>query len=108
MQSLNTINIAINLLYKDNKKYISITRLKKLLFFIYEELSKSKKLDMYDICFNADVNSIENAILYNSNIFRLCSNEEMIYLNEKQSIEKLVQTYKLDNTICKIIDKFIK
>lgn len=102
----DTRTIIVNLLKEDREIYLSINRLHKLLNFIYLELKEKCKLDEYQISFDINFDAIERTVLYNTNIFVLDIDEEKIYLREPQSIDKLAQQYKVDETVGTIIKDF--
>lgn len=107
MQTLDTRTIIVNLLKEDRKTYLSFKRLQKLLIFIYDELSKTQKIDKYNTCFDVNFDAIERTVLYNNNIFRLELDGEIIYLRETESVEKLAEQFQTDETIIMLINKFI-
>lgn len=98
--------IIVNLLKEDQKDYLSIDRLQKLVNFIYVELSKSKELDKYQISFDINFYSIERTVQYNSDIFELDIDGECLRLRERKSAEDLARKYQADGTIIAIIKKF--
>lgn len=98
--------IIVNLLKEDQKDYLSIDRLQKLVNFIYMELSKLKELDKYQISFDINFYSIERTVQYNSDIFELDIDGECLRLRERKSAEALAEKYRADGTIISIIKKF--
>lgn len=107
MKVIDTKMVIINLLEKDKKMYLSVKRLQKLLMFIYNELSERNALGNYEIVFDISFDSIERTVLYNSRIFDLDLDGDLIYLRER-NINCLVEQYKLDEDIKGIIDKFVQ
>ena len=107
MKVLDTRTVIINLLEKDKKTYLSVKRLQELLIFIYNELSKRKVLNNYEIVFDISFDSIERTVLCNSRIFDLDLDGDLIYLRER-NIDNLVKQYTVDEDVQKIIDKFVK
>lgn len=106
MPILDTRTIIVNLLKVDKETYLSLGRLQKLLFFIYDELIKNNEIDKYNICFNVNFDSIERTILFNNDIFKLDIDGEIIYL--RKSVEELANKFKTDKNIENLIEKFIK
>lgn len=98
--------IIVNLLKEDQKDYLSIDRLLKLVGFLYEELDKREKLDRYQISFDINFYSIERTVQYNSDIFELDIDGEHLRLREKESVEELAERYQVDETIDAIIRDF--
>ncbi len=107
MKVLDTKTVMINLLEKDKKTYLSVKRLQKLLMFIYNELSKQNALSNYEIVFDISFDSIERTVLYNSRIFDLDIDGDLIYLRER-NIADLVKQCDLDDDIKEIIAKFVE
>ena len=106
MRVLDTKTIIVNLLNKDKRAYLSVYRLRKLLFYIYKALGEMKQLCNYDICFDIDFGSIEGTVLYNNHIFELDVEGDIIYVRRNKSAEVLAEQYKTDDIILSIIDKF--
>lgn len=104
--SFDTKTIIVNLLKEDKKTYLSLERLQELLEFIYIELRRQEKLDIYQISFDINFGAIKRTVMYNSNIFSLDIDGENIYLRETQSIEVLAERYRVDDTIQNIIRDF--
>lgn len=104
--SVDAKTIIVNLLKEDQKDYLSIDRLQKLVNFIYVELSKSRKLDKYQISFDINFYSIERTVQYNSDIFELDIDGECLRLRERTSVDSLAEKYQTDDTIISIIKKF--
>lgn len=98
--------IIVNLLKEDQRDYLSINRLQKLVNFIYMELSELKELDKYQISFDINFYSIERTVQYNSDIFELDIDGECLRLRERKSADALAQKYQADSTIISIIRKF--
>lgn len=98
--------IIVNLLKEDQKDYLSIERLQRLLEFIYKELSRQRKLDEYQISFDINFYSIERTVQYNSDIFELDIDGEHLRLRERGLVDALAKRYQLDRTITTIIKEF--
>ena len=107
MTTLDTKTIIVNLLKEDKKTYLSVSRLQKLLVYIYDELSKADALDNYITYFDINFDAIERTVLYNNNIFELDIDGETIYLRKNNTMDFLAQKYQIDNTVRKIINQFI-
>lgn len=106
---LDTKTIVIHIMAKEQKLYLSVMRLKKLLVFIYTELATKNKLNEYDITFDIDTDAIELAILHNYKILDIdIEDRDSIYLRHNNKINELTNLYKLDDTIISIIDKFLQ
>lgn len=108
MIMLDTKTVIVNMLKEDKKTYLSIERLQKLLIYIYDELSKSNELNLYETHFDINFDAIERTVLYNNNIFRLDLCGEIIYLRETSNVGDLIREYSTDEKITKIIADFIK
>lgn len=98
--------IIVNLLKEDQKNYLSIERLQKLVEFIYKELSQKRKLGEYQISFDINFYSIERTVQYNRDIFELDIDGEHLRLRERESADALAEEYKVDDTIISIIRDF--
>ena len=107
MTTLDTKTIIVNLLKEDKKTYLSVSRLQKLLVYIYDELSKEDALDNYITYFDINFDAIERTVLYNNNIFELDIDGETIYLRKNNTTDFLAQKYQIDNTVRRIINQFI-
>lgn len=103
---VDTKTIIVNLLKEDKKDYLSIDRLRKLVDFIYNELSQQKKLNDYQISFDINFHSIERTVQYNNDIFELDIDGENLRLRKKDSAEELAAKYQVDETLINIIKKF--
>lgn len=98
--------IIVNLLKEDQKDYLSIDRLLKLVSFIYDELDKLGKLDSYQISFDINFYSIERTVQCNSDIFKLDIDGEHLRLRKRASVERLAERYRVDDTLVSIIKEF--
>lgn len=98
--------IIVNLLKEDQKDYLSIERLQRLLEFIYSELSRQSKLDEYQISFDINFYSIERTVQYNSDIFVLDIDGEHLWLRKRELVDVLAERYQVDSTITAIIREF--
>ena len=107
MHTIDTKTIIVNLLKEDKKTYLSVRRLQKLLIYIYEELSKTNEIERYQVYFDINFDAIERTVLYNSHIFKLDIDGEIIYLREKESADSLARKYRTDDKIKMIINDFI-
>lgn len=107
-KTIDTRMIIVNLLKEDQKTYISVDRLQRLIIFIYKELAAKHQLKQYQIFFDINFDSIERTVLYNNNIFRLDIDGDMIYLRDVDSMDDLAEKYRADKTIIEIIDEFIQ
>ena len=95
--------IIVNLMREDNKEYLPIPRLRRLVNYIYkrlEEFSNNTRV-IFDVSFDA----IKRAVLYNNNLFELVG--DTIYLKiELSKIENIKD--KIDNNLEKLIRNFSK
>lgn len=105
---LDTKTIAINLMRKDRKNYLSTEKLQSFMDFLYTELSRQNKLKQYEISFNIDIYSIERTVQYNNDIFELDIDKENLRLKKRESADNLAEKYQVDDTIKSIIEKFPK
>lgn len=103
---VDTKTIIVNLLKVDQKTYTSFKRLQELIHFIYLGLKEQCKLKSYQISFDINFDAIERTVLYNSRIFDLDIDGEIIYLRETESVERLALRYQADDTIFRIIQSF--
>lgn len=108
MTTIDTKTIIVNLLKEDKKTYLSVSRLQKLLIYIYDELSKEDVLDNYITYFDINFDAIERTVLYNNNIFELDIDGETIYLRKDNSTDFLAAKYEIDSKVRGIIKKFIQ
>lgn len=106
MANIDTRSIIINLLKEDKKVYLSISRLQKLLMYIYEQLLAEEDLGQYNICFDINFDAIERTVLYNNNIFQLDFEGRMIYLRKTQNIDSLAEKYQTCDKISELIRSF--
>lgn len=104
----DTRTIIVNLLKEDKETYLSISRLHKLLHYIYVELTEKQIIDEYQILFDVSFDSIERTVIYNTNIFSLDIKGEKIYLREPHKIDELARKYKVDDIVGEIIREFIQ
>ena len=108
MANIDTRSIIINLLKEDRKIYLSISRLQKLLMYIYEQLAAEEDLGQYNICFDVNFDAIERTVLYNNNIFQLDFEGKMIYLRKTQNIDSLAEKYQTCDKVTELIKTFCK
>lgn len=102
---IDTRTIIINLLEEDKKFTLNLRRLQKLICFIYDNLSREKLLNNYDILFDINFDSIRRTVLYNNNLFELDFAGNEIRL-KKLKIDDLVKQYPVDSRIKKFINEF--
>ena len=107
MKIIDTKTIIINLLKEDKKTYLSVSRLQKLISYIYDELVNRCKLSNYTTYFDINFDAIERTVLYNNNIFMLDIDGDMIYLREEISMDDLATEYSIDEDFDSIINTFI-
>lgn len=103
---IDTKTIIINLLNEDQKTFTSISRLHKLISFIYNTLTRENKLDNYITFFDLNFDAIERTVMYNNSIFWLDIERDTVYLREKYSLYELVEEFKADEDLLRIITDF--
>ena len=104
---VDTKTIIVNLLKEDKKTYLPIDRLIDLLDYIYEQLQEQNKLEDYQIMFDVYFDAIERTVIYNNNLFALDTDDNTIYLKDRNSFDT-VTNCKFDDTINSIVKKFSK
>lgn len=103
---IDTKTIIVNLLKADKKTYLRFDRLQELLSFIYDKLKDQCELTHYNIFFNVNFDAIERTVRYNDKIFGLDIEAGTIYLRDPQSIDLLVEQYRVDDIITRIISEY--
>lgn len=96
--------IIINLMREDKTKFCTIEDIHELSYFIYLQLIHMDKISNYNIQFYVDEDSIKQAVIYNSRIFELDSDECNVYLRSNIDCEDF--EYNIDNQINSLIKKF--
>ena len=104
---IDTRTIIINLLYEDKKTFTSVSRLHKLISFIYNTLSLENKLDNYITFFDLNFDAIERTVMYNNSIFWLDIEGDTIYLRDDYSLSELAEAFKADDELINIITRFM-
>lgn len=104
--TVDTRTIIVNLLKEDQSTCLPLQRLIDLLDFIYSELNKKGLLGNYRIFFDVNFASVQRTVIYDNLIFGLNISEEVIFLQPPQSIDKLANEWRVDDTIGDIIHAF--
>ena len=105
-QVIDTEKIIINLLEEDKKNYTSITRLQKLICYIYDALLSNNILKKYQIYCDINFNAIRRTVLYQNRLFELSIDGDIIYLRKSEKRKDLAKKYSLDKEIINIIHDF--
>ena len=103
---LPPLPLLVNLLKEDQSTCLPLQRLIDLLDFIYSELNKKGLLGNYRIFFDVNFASVQRTVIYDNLIFGLNISEEVIFLQPPQSIDKLANEWRVDDTIGDIIHAF--
>lgn len=103
---VDTKTIIVNLLNEDKKECLSLGRLQNLLSYIYVELWRRQKLREYQISFDVNFDALERTVIYNRDIFALDIDGETIYLRDAQTLDILIEDYRLDETLLEIVQNF--
>ena len=108
LNNIDTKTVIINLLYEDQKTYLSINRLQRLISYIYEELIKRKILKNYNVYFDINFEAIRRSVIYDNYLFDLDIDGEIICLKDNHNILDLSKEFVVDKDIKEIITAFHK
>lgn len=105
-----TETIMVNLLKEDRKRYCTMDKLQRLCSYIYQRLSDDNQIgkDKYSVNFAISFEAIERNILYNSMIFQLGADGNIVYLREESDMDELVKKFHADVVIKGYIRDFIQ
>lgn len=94
--------VIVNLMREDQRTYLSIPRLHRLIDYIYEQLVEQNFLSDERVIFDVSFDAIERTVMYNNNLFDLVG--DTIYL--KTSIDKIEIKCEVDERLSGMIKAF--
>lgn len=104
-KTLDAKPIIIYLFKKAGERHLTVNQIQRALTHIYNELSKAGSLNKYATVFDISIESLEQVVLHNSDLFSLDEGSMCLFL-ANWHIDSLVKAFPLDSEIMTILDNY--